>query len=178
MIIPVKEKIFNLLRRRILVRNKQERLNPSFFNAKKIGLIYTWEGDLKREAIDDFIKVMEISGKEVSTACFYRSLKNITPYDDDLVVTRKDFKLFGGIKSEEAINFIDQKFDFLFHLDLNGNIFIENMLARCNACCRVGRYEELKKDYYDFMIEVGSDKKIEKLCEEMLKYTKLLVTYD
>ncbi len=178
MIIPVKEKLFEHIKKRIIVKNKHERINPSFFNARKIGLIYTWDGNSKREVVEDFIKVMNVAGKEVHTACFYKSIKKLEPLENDLIITRNDFKLFGGIRSNELMDFINQKFDFLFHLDIQGNIFIENILARSKACCRVGRFDERKKDYYDFMIDVGSDRKIEKLCSEMLKYTKLLVTYD
>ncbi|MFC2125459.1 DUF6913 domain-containing protein [Bacteroidota bacterium] len=178
MAIPIKEKLFKLINRRVLNRNKMERVNSSFYNAKKIGLLYTWEGDSKKEAVDEFVRVMDLAGKEVYTACFYKSLINIGPQVQDLIFTRKDFKLFGGIKSDELVDFSTQEFDFIFHLDTESNIFIENILARSKACCRVGRYDESRKEYYDFMIDVGSDQKIEILCSEMLKYTKQLVTHD
>jgi len=178
MAIPFKENLFKLFRRRIIANNKHERINPSFFKAKKIGVIYTWEGETKLEVIDEFVSAMDMAGKEVHIACFFKNLKNVGPQVQDLIITRKDFKLFAGIKSEELRDFITQDFDFLFHLDTESNVFIENVLARSHASCRVGRYDETKKEYYDFMINVGTDHKIEKLCSEMLRYTKQLVTYD
>ena len=178
MIIPVKEKIFELVKKRIVTKNKRDRINPSFLNAKKIGLIYTWEGNSKREVVDEFIKELEIAGKEVDTACFFKNLKSQDPPENDLIITRNDFNLFGRIISEELSNFISQNFDFLFHLDFQGNIFIENILARSQACCRIGRYDDRKKEYYDFMLDVGSNQKIEILCSEMMKYTKQIVTHD
>lgn len=178
MIIPVKEKIFELVKKRIVIRNKHDRINPSFSKAKNIGLIYTWEGNPKREVVDEFIKELDTDGKDVFVACFLRDPKIPEPPGNDLTLTRNDFNYFGSIKSEKLLNFIAQNFDFLFHLDTEENIFIENILARSMACCRIGRYDNHKKEYYDFMIDIGRNQKIEILCSEMMKYTKLIVTHD
>jgi len=178
MTIPIKEKLLRLINKRIVSRNKLERINPSFYNARTIAVIYTWEGDEKKEAIDDFIRIMDLAGKKVFIACFYRPQKNLKIPKSNLIITRKDISTFGKLKTDELKKFVDKKFDYLYHLDIEDNAFIENILARSGACCRVGRYDGSKKDFYEFMIDVGSDKKIEKLCSEMVKYTKQLVSYD
>ena len=105
MIIPVKEKIFELVKKRIVTRNKRDRINTSFSKAKKIAVIYTWEDNSKREVVDEFIQALNIAGKEVFTVCFIKNIKTPDPPEYDLLITRNDFNLFGTINSESLLNF-------------------------------------------------------------------------
>jgi len=148
--------------------------NISYRKAQSIGIIYSWEGKRKAEIIDEFAKEMEISGKKVQILCFSRVDLKIVPVEIDFF-SDKDFDNFGKIKSEKLNNFKNLRFDFLYHLDTLPNVYIENIMALSNARCRVSRADHTRKDLYDFMIQIRGNVGIEKLCHEILHYTKALV---
>jgi hypothetical protein len=148
--------------------------NISYRKAQSIGIIYSWEGKRKAEIIDEFAKEMEISGKSVQILCYSRVDLKIVPVKIDFF-SDKDFDNFGKIKSEKLNNFKNLRFDFLYHLDTLPNVYIENIMALSNARCRVSRADHTRKDLYDFMIQIRGNVGIEKLCHEILHYTKALV---
>ncbi len=148
--------------------------NISYRKAQSIGIIYSWEGKRKAEIIDEFAKEMEISGKKVQILCYSRVDLKIVPVKIDFF-SDKDFDNFGKIKSEKLNNFKNLRFDFLYHLDTLPNVYIENIMALSNARCRVSRADHTRKDLYDFMIQIRGNVGIEKLCHEILHYTKALV---
>ena len=148
--------------------------NISYRKAQSIGIIYSWEGKRKAEIIDEFAKEMEISGKSVQILCYSRVDLKIVPVKIDFF-SDKDFDNFGKIKSEKLNNFKNLRFDFLYHLDTLPNVYIENIMALSNARCRVSRADPTRKDLYDFMIQIRGNVGIEKLCHEILHYTKALV---
>jgi len=148
--------------------------NISYRKAQSIGIIYSWEGKRKAEIINEFAKAMEISGKKVQILCYSRVDLKIVPVEIDFF-SDKDFDNFGKIKSEKLNNFKNLRFDFLYHLDTLPNVYIENIMALSNARCRVSRADHTRKDLYDFMIQIRGNVGIEKLCHEILHYTKALV---
>jgi len=150
------------------------RENISFRRAKSIGIIYTWEGKRKAEIINDFAKEMEISGKKVKILCYSSVDLKVIPVLIDFF-NDADFYYFGNIKSNKLNDFINLPFDFLYHLDTTQNIYIENVMAKSKARCRVSRADHTKKDLYDFMIQTKGNAGIETLCNEILHYTKALV---
>ncbi len=163
--------------RRALRNNPDNRINPSFQEAKQIGILFTWEGDKKVEIIQHFINELKISGKKCNVLCFYYQKEQI-PVKTFKFFTPKDFDLFGTVKTESLQQFINTKFDFLFHLDTLKNIYIEYILAHSAAKCRVSRLDFERKDFYDFMIKTGENEGIEHLCRHILHYTKSLVSHE
>jgi len=163
--------------RRALKKNPIARINPSFQDAKQIGILFTWEGEKKVELIQHFINELKISGKKSTVLCFYKIKENI-PSKTFKFFTPQDFDHFGSAKSEAITQFINVQFDFLFHLDTLKNVYIEYILARSKAKCRVSRLDYESKDFYDFMIKTGDNEGIEHLCRHLLHYTKSLVNHD
>ena len=148
--------------------------NISFRKAQSIGIIYSWEGKRKAEIINEFAKEIEMSGKKVQTLCYSRVDLQIVPVDVDFF-SEKDFDNFGNLKSEKLKNFKNLRFDFLYHLDTLPNVYIDNIMALSSARCRVSRADYTRKDLYDFMVQIRGNVGIEKLCHEILHYTKALV---
>jgi hypothetical protein len=163
--------------RRALKKNPVDRINPSFQAAKQIGILFTWEGERKIEIIQHFIDELKIAGKKCSVLCFYYKKEEIPPKTFKFF-TPKDFDLLGSAKTEPLHQFIDSKFDFLFHLDTLKNIYIEYILAHSHAKCRVSRLDFERKDFYDFMIKTGENEGIEHLCRHVLHYTKSLISHE
>jgi hypothetical protein len=160
--------------RRKVKKSTVSRENISFRNAKSIGIIYSWEGKRKAEVINDFAKELEITGKKVQILCFSRVDLKVIPVLIDFF-RPNDFSYFGKIKSHKLNDFINLRFDFLFHLDTTENVYIENVMAQSKARCRVSRADYTKKDLYDFMIQTKGHVGIETLCNEILHYTKALI---
>lgn len=163
--------------RRGLRNNPVARINPSFQEAKQIGIVFTWQGEKKVEIIQHFIEELKITGKKCQVLCFYYKKEEI-PLKTFKFFTTKDFDLLGRIKSESLQQFINIKFDFLFHLDTTKNIYIEYILAHSQAKCRVSRLDFERKDFYDFMIKTGENEGIEHLCRHILHYTKSLISHE
>jgi hypothetical protein len=81
----------------------------------------------------------------------------------------------GKIKSESVDKFINTKFDFLFHMDIEkNNPIIENILSQSKASCRVGLYKEGKEALYELMLRHDSGKEIKAIVDEVYYYTKEL----
>jgi len=168
-----KRYFINRITRQAVKKSNVLRENISFKNAKSVGVIYTWEGKRKAEIIHDFENEMKLSGKKVKILCFSRvDLKMLLVKDD--YFNEHDFHYLGKMKSNTLRNFTNSQFDFLFHLDTTENIYIENVMALSNARCRVSRADKSKEALYDFMIRTKNGG-IDKLCYEILYYTKSLV---
>ena len=160
--------------KRAVKKSTVSRENISFRNSKSIGIIYSWEGKRKAEIINDFAKELEIAGKKVQILCFSRVDLRVIPVLVDFF-RESDFSYFGKIKSNKLNDFINLRFDFLYHLDTSQNVYIENVMAHSKARCRVSRADHTKKDLYDFMIQTKGNVGIETLCNEILRYSKALI---
>jgi hypothetical protein len=160
--------------RQTIKKSTVSRENISFKKAKAIGVIYSWEGKRKAEIINRFAEEMELTGKKVKMICYSRVDLKVIPVNIDYF-NESNFSLSGKIKSHKLREFVDLRFDFLYHLDTTQNIYIEYVLAMSNARCRVSRADHTKKDLYDFMIQTKTHAGIETLCNEILHYTKALV---
>ena len=163
--------------RHALKKNPVVRINPSFQEAKHIGILFTWEGEKKVEIIQHFVDELKISGKKCSVLCFYHKKEEI-PSKTFKFFTPNDFDPLGSAKTDTLKQLINSKFDFLFHLDTLKNIYIEYILAHSQAKCRVSRLDFERKDFYDFMIKTGDNEGIEHLCRHVLHYTKSLVNHE
>lgn len=173
---PLKIYFIKYRSRRALRKNKIVRENPSFVSSRRIGIIFTWEGQKKFEIIEQFRNELELSGKKTKMIAFHN--EKITPNINKLdFFCLTDFSPFGSIKSERLRYFSRGKFDFLFHLDTTQNTYIEYIMALSQAKCRVSRVDYSRKDFYDFMIKSGESEGIEQLCKQILFYTKSLVSY-
>ena len=159
--------------KRAIKKSTVSRDNISFKKAQSIGIIYSWEGKRKAEIINEFAKEMDMSGKKVQILCYSRVDLKIVPVEVDFF-SEKDFDNFGNLKSEKLKNFKNLRFDFLYHLDTLPNVYIDNIMALSNARCRVSRADYTRKDLYDFMIQIRGNVGIEKLCHEILHYTKAI----
>ena len=152
------------------------RVNPSFREAENLGIVFTWEGIKKIETIQHFINELKIAGKNSTVLCFLERPDEI-PSKTYHFFSPEDFDFLGSARSTEVQHFMNQKYDFLYHLDTLPNVYIEYILAYSKSRCRVSRYDIEKKDFYDFMIKIGENEGIEHLCRHVLHYTKSLVNH-
>jgi hypothetical protein len=164
----------NFLRLRtnsLLKRNKSIRASIPYAQSKSIGVIFTVEDRKKHEEIKEFVKHLEQDGKMVRVLEFLPKEKENYDFLYSFF-TLKHLNFWGNITSSEAIQFADQPFDYLFHLDTASTPLFEHLLARTKAHCRIGKFRENEDAFYELMIDCkGSFKE---LLDSIYKYTKEL----
>ena len=154
-----------------LKKNKTLRSNPSYLNAELIGVIFSIEDRNKHEEIKKLIKKFEDDGKKVKVFGFLPEHKENFEFLFDFF-SQKEVSVWGTVASEHALQFANTPFDFLYCLDIKPNPYILNILARSKAKCRIGKFWEEGKPYFEFMIEsVGGTTG---LIEGVYKYSKSL----
>ncbi|MEK6780718.1 MAG: hypothetical protein AABY93_03375 [Bacteroidota bacterium] len=164
----------NLLRWRTslaLKKNKSLRRNVPYKKASSIGIIFSVEDKQKHSDIKEFISRLETDGKRVQVLEFLPKKKeNYEFLFDFFSIT--DLSFWGTINSSPAEKFAEAPFDYLFYVDNQSNPLVLNLLARCKARCRVGKFYENESSFFEFMIESKGTTK--GLIDNMYKYTKQL----
>lgn len=151
-----------------------KRKNIAFAESKKIGIIFSVNDLSKHEAIKHFVNLLEKDNKEVSVLAYLPPSTENFEFRFDYI-NIDSLSNLGHIKSESADKFIDTKFDFLFHMDVEkNNPIIENILSQSKASCRVGLYKEGKEALYELMLRHDSGKEIKGIVDEVYYYTKEL----
>jgi len=143
----------------------------SYEQAKKIGIIYTYEGDKKEEAIDHIISLIN-NEKEVDVLCYMNKRENASSKNPTFRI--EQLNNWGKFSSEEASHFLNSPFDFLIHLDFELNEIMKNMLIHTKAKCRVGFHSEIGNDYYELMIGMNKSAGTSNFAEQILKYVKAI----
>lgn len=152
-----------------LKRNKPRRLSLPYSSAKTTGIIFTVEDKQKHFAVKDFIKRLEVDGKHIQVLEFLPDNTENFEFKFDFF-TAKDISFLGSIESDNAVQFADAPFDFLFYLDLTPNPMILHLLARSHAKCRVGRFWEEGDKYLDLMVNTVPNTPA--LLDSLYKYVK------
>lgn len=166
--------MLNLLKFRTksyLKKNKSSRLSLPYNQSDSIGIIFTIEDLKKHEMIKAFVRKLEGDGKKVEVMSFLPRDKQNYEFLFDFF-TDKEISFWGHNTSDKAVRFSEASFDYLFYLDTEPNPLILNLLARSKARCRVGKYWEEGKPFFELMIESTGDTKI--LIDGMFKYTSQL----
>lgn len=154
-----------------LNKNKTSRTSIPYKQALNIGIIFTVEDKEKHEAIKDLIKQLERDGKKVQVLEFLPEKKLNHEFKFDFF-SLKDISIWGEVTSGVALKFADTPFDFLFYIDKQSNPLVLHLLARSKAHCRVGKFNEAERAYYEMMIEQNGT--TQGLIEAMYNYTSLL----
>ncbi len=157
----------------LLKKNDAERGSISYEKAERVGILFTVVDREKHNHIKRFIKTMEKDGKKVDVLCLLGDGKENYDFVFDYF-TVHDFSFFGKSASQSILLFTQKKFDFLFVLDTASNIHIENLLAKCNAKCRVGKFSNENDPFYELMIKTKKAGDIGELVDQIYHYLKFL----
>lgn len=168
----ITHKILDWKTNTFLKSSKINRASINYADAKQIGILFTVVDKKKHAAIKNFIRQLENEGKKVTVLSYLGKDKENYEFRFDFF-TENDISFWGNFNIGSVINFVEKKFDYLFHLDLEPNNMIENILARSKAKCRIGNYRNDKNDFYELMVRPENDD-VNKLIEQMHHYTKKL----
>ncbi len=155
----------------LLKKNKITRASIPYTQSKSVGIIFTVEDRKKHEEVKEFVKQLEQDGKIVRVLEFLPKEKENYDFIYSFF-TLEHFNLWGALTSTEALQFADQPFDYLFHLDTESTPLFLHLLARTKAHCRIGKFRENENPFYELMIDCkGSFKD---LLDTLYKYAKEL----
>ncbi len=154
-----------------LKKNKSLRASLPYKQAKNIGILFTVEDKQKHLDIKEFISHLESDGKQVKVLEFLPKKKENYEFLFDFF-SIDDLSFWGSINSHTAEKFSETPFDYLFCVDNQSNPLLLNLLARCKARCRVGKFTENESSFFELMIESKGTTK--GLIDHMYKYTKQL----
>lgn len=171
----LKEKFIAYHTRRALKKPHADRHSVNYDTAERVGIFFSSETPQKHEQIKQFKKKLEAEGKTVQVLTFLPKEAENFGFEYDYF-SEEDFSFFGMLKSEAALAFCKQKFDYLFHIDLdNEHPMLSYLLAHSQAKNRIGHFSELTKDHYELMISL-QEEKLADLIDQMYRYTKILST--
>jgi len=154
-----------------LKKNKTVRGSKPYKQAAKVGVVFSVEDKQKHQDVKEFIHLLEKDGKKVTVLEYLPAKKENYEFKFDFF-TIEDLSFFGNLASSAADKFINTEFDYLFYVDRESNPLLLNLLARCKAQCRIGRFNDNERDYFELMIEQKGTNK--GLIETMYSYTSQL----
>jgi hypothetical protein len=157
--------------RSYLKSNTSVRTSLPYKQAYSIGIIFTVEDKPKHDDIKEFVRRLELEGKQVKVMSFLPKNKDNYDFLFDFF-TDKDLSFWGAITSESALRFADTHFDFLFYIDTTPNPLVLNILAQSKARCRVGKFFDNGEAYFELMVETKDGTK--SLIDSMHRYTSKL----
>lgn len=154
-----------------LKKNKSLRSSIPYKQALTVGVLFTVEDKKKHDDIKEFIHKLEQDGKKVQVLEYLPVKKDNYEFMFDFF-TIKDISFWGKIESEKTLKFSDTPFDYLFCMDTERNPMVLYLLARSKAKCRVGRFQDKEKSFFELMIDSNGGTK--NLIDGIYKYTAQL----
>ena len=149
-----------------------KRQHKPFEQASTVGILFTWEDKGKEAVIAEFVQRLPDNLK-LRYLCFNPDRK--TEIDSSHPsFSENDLTLLGKIESEEADSFLQEPFDYLFHLDFELSEMMKSLLIRSRAHCRVGFHSEGGESFYELMIGINKNAGLHNFAEQILKYVNAL----
>lgn len=167
----MKLNFLNIRTQNQLKKNKSLRTNIPYKQALTVGVLFTVEDKKKHDDIKEFLHKLEHDGKKVEVLEYLPVKKENYEFMFDFF-TVKDISFWGKIESEKTLKFADTPFDYLFCMDTDRNPMVLYLLARSKAKCRVGRFHDQEKSFFELMIDSTGGTK--SLIDGIYKYTAQL----
>jgi hypothetical protein len=154
-----------------LKKNKATRASTPYKQATSVGILFSVEDKRKHDDIKELIHKLEHDGKKIQVLEYLPNKKENYEFMFDFF-TVKDISFWGKFESEKILKFSDTPFDYLFCLDMEPNPMLLYLLARSKSKCRVGRFHDEEKSFFEMMIDCNGSTK--NLIDQMYKYTTQL----
>jgi len=167
-----KKSFVNFQTKSALKKNVAKRENIPFSQVKKIGIIHSFGDDKSVQAIYHFFDLLEKKGIKVEVLIL-KDKKEELSIPEFILADTHEITQLGKWTNESVVSFYNNSFDYLIHLNLEESILIDNILAQSKARCRVGKYKEDKKAFYELMISPEKDT-IQKLIDQIYHYIQII----
>ncbi len=156
--------------RSALKKNASVRQNVSFPEATTVGIIHTYQDSKSLEEIYSFFDLLENQGKKVKVVVLKDKKDSIKIPEFDLIDVQQ-LNNIGKWSNDKVPQFFETRFDYVFHLDLEGSKLTDNILANSKAKCRVGKFQQEKEQFYELMVRPENDN-LQKLIEQIYQLIK------
>lgn len=160
---------------KMLRQNTARRRSPDFASVREVGVLFAVSSEDTARQLATFIRNLQKDGKRVSALTFFEEAREAAYSFDYEVFTGAEIDVWGNIRSEKALQFINQPFDYLYCICTDDSPVIDYLLAASKAHCRIGPYREGKEHLYEMMISLQAGDDPGKLIDGALRYTKALV---
>lgn len=154
-----------------LKKNKTARASTPYKQAATVGILFSVEDKRKHDDIKELIHKLEHDGKKVQVLEYLPNKKDNYEFMFDFF-TDKEISFWGKIESEKTLKFSDTAFDYLFCIDMEPNPMLLYLLARSKSKCRVGKFQDDAKPFFELMIDSNGSTK--GLIDGIYKYTAQL----
>lgn len=159
------------------IKKREPRSPVGYRTSSQIGIVFSTEDLEKHKAIKSFIKKLEEEGKQVQVLAYLGKGKEnheflFDFFGDDAL------NFWGKVTSEQVTQFVDNKFDFVFHLDSYSNVIIDNLLANSKSLCRIGiqgSAEHQNSKLYEVLVKTANDIPFHKQIEEVYFYASKIM---
>jgi uncharacterized protein YrzB (UPF0473 family) len=165
------------LSRREARKSAGHRSSIHYWEAKNVLVLFTMQGNTRVNRMREFQKLFEADSKKIKFIYVLLHPEDLPDahMDEGMVrVGKKDISLTGNVEDNKVKNLLRDEFDLLIHADLESNVYIDYLLSKIRAKNKVGRHIEGRERFYDLMIEIGSERKLDFLLEQIYKYTKVI----
>jgi hypothetical protein len=170
------------LKNRLLARRAKQlasrvfrpRHSPNYRDARRIGIMFEASGPSSWDWLRRVRELLVREGKQVDLLAFFPRQPKELPDDGTRFFTSSQISLTGDIRSEQAREFAQQEFDYLYCIAPDQSPVFDGLLAESRAKCRVGRYISGKDRFYDLMVSVGQRPSDDQLMEELLRISKAM----
>lgn len=163
----------NYRTKKAIRKDQLKRDSIGFNEARYFGILFTADSEEKFTRIKSLVKDLEDLGKNIEVISYLPKGKTNFEFLFN-IFTSQDISFFGKFTNDDVNKFIQKKFDYLLCLDVRLHPVIENIIAMSQAHCRVGRYDEIHKDMFEFMISQDESKTYIHLIDEISRYLKTL----
>jgi hypothetical protein len=152
---------------------KPQRKTLNFVDTKDIGILAYLSEDKDYQVLDNLIKKLQAEGKNVKILVYHAQPADIVNSLKYSFFTPDDLTVTGKIKSEEATDFINTKFDYLYCLNNISSEVTDYIMLRSKALCRIGKYFPEKKYCFELMIHTTGES-LEELSQQLLHFTSII----
>ncbi|GAB3336133.1 hypothetical protein GCM10027429_19090 [Marivirga atlantica] len=152
---------------------KKNRYLPKAFSYKelrKVGVIFTFDDLKKHEAVKSFIKTLEADGIEVKSLGYKpKETQNFEFYFD--FFEDKDVNFFAQMKSPYMLGFLNQKFDYIFCLDDDLNLYMQYLLVNAKSSIRIGALQDTEAEnrFFELMVKPKNTQDTKQLTTEIIQ---------
>ncbi|MGF1636800.1 MAG: hypothetical protein ACFCUU_06980 [Cyclobacteriaceae bacterium] len=163
--------------KRLIKRDKAERYNTPYNEARTFLVVFTAAGNEKIKLVRELEASLKKDNKDVTFLCIQLSedgSPDVGLDDGMIILDQREINWLGELKNENVRRILQKDYDFLLHADPEHSLITDFILASTKSRCRVGPFEEGKHLIYDLMVKVESSSSSQFFLQQMIRYTKSL----
>lgn len=160
-----------------LKRHERQAAFRNYQNVVNVGVIFNATEQATYELARNYIKKLADKGIKFKALGFVDSKQVLDFYQKSThfdYFSRKNINWYGRPNNPNTQEFIDSQFDMLVDLSVENDYPIQYVVALSQACFKVGSKKDEYQNVYDLMIDLGEQKDLAFLIEQIDKYLEMI----